>query len=206
MLHNPASRPCYLLPRQGSQLLDYFLKNFTLQAAETPSKYGLCMGTAAHPNRSLLVITFKRCLLQFWKPEHGILIQCRHSGSAAPAAGAAVLRHRVPPDGVPAGHGEGPPDPRPPRDGFPAAAHIHHLQVKKVGLKIIRCTMQILRNRNSYLERRHKPDFRDASRLGFAAQMKVRLAARCTPPPLAAGKCPPLTTLRDEIEDECKVA
>ena len=66
--------------------------------------------------------------------------------------------------------------------------------------------MQILRNRNSYLERRHKPDFRDASRLGFAAQMKVRLAARCTPPPLAAGKCPPLTTLRDEIEDERKVA
>ena len=37
MLHNPASRPCNLLPRQGSQLLDYFLKNLTLQAAETPS-------------------------------------------------------------------------------------------------------------------------------------------------------------------------
>ena len=30
LLHNPASRPCYLLLRQGSQLLDYFLKNLTL--------------------------------------------------------------------------------------------------------------------------------------------------------------------------------
>ena len=65
---------------------------------------------------------------------------------------------------------------------------------------------QLVFGEGSWIDRRHKPDFRDASRLGFAAQMKVRLAARCTPPPLAAGKCPPLTILRDEMEDERKVA
>ena len=50
-------------------------------------------------------------------------------GSPAPSAGPAVLRDRLPAHGVPARHGEGPADPRPPRDRLPAQAHVHDLKV-----------------------------------------------------------------------------
>ena len=49
-------------------------------------------------------------------------------GSAAPSAGPAILRDRVPAHGVPTRHGEGAADPRPPRDRLPAQAHIHDLE------------------------------------------------------------------------------